>query len=85
MNHPLLVGAVQAGLEVFWWDPLATLAATDARLVDYRFMRITVIQDGVSWDARLNPRRARDAGRCLCESTAFRERVIDVLNGDAHP
>lgn len=42
MNHPLVVGAVQAGLPIFWWDPLAALSATNRRLVQYRWKRIAV-------------------------------------------
>jgi purine nucleosidase len=48
MTNPLLVGAVQAGLPVFWWDPLTALSVTTRRLVQYDWKRIAVIQDGVS-------------------------------------
>ena len=86
MNHPLLVGAVQAGLEVFWWDPLATLAATDARLVDYRFMRITVIQDGVSSGRTIeSPTGTGMLVGVSADQQLFESELIDVLNGDAHP
>jgi inosine-uridine nucleoside N-ribohydrolase len=75
MNNPLLVGAVQAGLDVFWWDPLAALAATDARLVDYRFMRITVVQDGVSSGRTIeSPTGTGMRVGVFCESRAFRKR-----------
>jgi purine nucleosidase len=48
MSHPLLVRAVQNGLAVFWWDPLASLSAGDPQLVEYRWKRIAVIVDGPS-------------------------------------
>ena len=85
MNNPLLIGAVQAGLDVFWWDPLAALAATDARLVDYRFMRIAVVQDGVSSGRTIESptgtgmRVGVSANQELVESE-----MLDVLNGHDH-
>jgi inosine-uridine nucleoside N-ribohydrolase len=83
MNHPLLVGAVRAGLPVFWWDPLAALSATDNDLVEYRWKRIEVIRDGVSSGRTIESpagtwmRVGVSADRALFES-----RLLDVLNGN---
>ena len=86
MNHPLLVGAVQAGLEVFWWDPLAALAATDARLVDYRYMRIAVIQDGVSSGRTIeSPTGTGMRVGVAANQELFESEMLEVLNGDEHP
>ena len=86
MNHPLLVGAVQAGLDVFWWDPLAALAATDARLVDYRYMRIAVVQDGVSSGRTIeSPTGTGMRVGVSANQALFESELLDVLNGDEHP
>jgi purine nucleosidase len=86
MNHPLLVGAVQAGLDVFWWDPLAALAATDARLVDYRFMRITVIQDGASSGRTIeSPTGTGMRVGISANQELFESELLEVLNGNGHP
>jgi inosine-uridine nucleoside N-ribohydrolase len=86
MNHPLLVGAVQAGLDVFWWDPLAALAATDARLVDYRFMRITVIQDGASSGRTIeSPTGTGMRVGVSANQELFESELLDVLNGNGRP
>ena len=86
MNHPLLVGAVQAGLDVFWWDPLAALAATDSRLVDYRYMRITVIQDGVSSGRTIeSPTGTGMRVGISANQELFESEMLNILNGDAHP
>jgi purine nucleosidase len=85
MNHPLLVGAVQAGLDVFWWDPLAALAATDARLVDYRFMRITVVQDGASSGRTIeSPTGTEMRVGVAANQELFESELLDVLNGEEH-
>lgn len=85
MNNPLLVGAVQAGLDVFWWDPLAALAATDARLVDYRFMRIAVVQEGVSSGRTIeSPTGTGMRVGVSANQELFESEMLDVLNGDDH-
>ncbi|WP_163998822.1 nucleoside hydrolase [Pyxidicoccus caerfyrddinensis] len=47
-NHPVITSAVTSGLPVFWWDPLATVAATTLDIVDYELVRIAIIQSGPS-------------------------------------
>ena len=85
-QHPVLVGAVQAGLDVFWWDPLAALAATDVRLVDYRFMRISVVQDGVSSGRTIeSPTGTGMRVGVSANQALFESEMLEVLNGDEHP
>jgi inosine-uridine nucleoside N-ribohydrolase len=82
MNHPLLVGAVQAGLPVFWWDPLAALSATNLRLVQYRWKRITVIQDGVSAGRTIeSPTGAWMRFGVSANTALFESTLLGVLNG----
>src|SRR5262245_14844836 len=47
-NHPIITFAVAAGLPIFWWDPLAAVAATTRDMVDYRIRRIAVVLTGPS-------------------------------------
>ena len=85
MNNPLLVGAVQAGLDVFWWDPLAALAASDNHLVEYRWMRITVIQDGVSSGRTIeSPTGTFMRVGVSADTALFESTLLDVLNGVEH-
>jgi len=82
MNNPLLVGAINAGLDVFWWDPLAALAATTHDLVSYDWARIDVIQDGPSSGRTIES----PAGTWMrvgfsADTTLFERRLLDVLNG----
>jgi inosine-uridine nucleoside N-ribohydrolase len=71
---------------VFWWDPLAALAATDARLVDYRFMRIAVVQEGVSSGRTIeSPRGTGMRVGVSANQELFETEMIDVLNGDGQP
>jgi purine nucleosidase len=82
MNHPLLLFAVQAGLPIFWWDPLTALSATHKGLVQYRWKRVEVIQDGVLRGYTIESPTGSwmwvgvSADRALFEST-----LLDVLNG----
>ena len=94
MQHPILVGAVQAGLTVEWWDPLAALSSTTHGLVQYEWKRIAVIQDGVSSGRFFST--APETGRTIesptgnlmrvgmpADTALFVQRLIDVLNGTA--
>lgn len=84
MNNPLLVGAVQAGLAVFWWDPLAALAATQSGLVQFSRTRIRVIQDGVSSGRTIEDQDGAPMWVGLSADTAlFEDTLIRVLNGSA--
>jgi len=84
MNHPILQGAVQAGLAVFWWDPLAALSATQSGLVEFSRTNITVVQAGVS-----SGRTIEDpAGDPMwvgfsANQTHFEDTMMRVLNGVA--
>jgi hypothetical protein len=85
MNNPLRVGAVQAGLAVFWWDPLAAFSVTDHMLVHYEWNRVTVIQDGVSSGRHDRDANRRVDARGLSADTAlFETTMLDVLNGVAN-
>lgn len=82
MNHPILIGAIQAGLTVDWWDPLAALSATTNRLVDFDWTRIDVIQDGVSSGRTIETSSGTLMRVGFSADTALFERtLIDVLNG----
>jgi purine nucleosidase len=82
MNHPLLVGAVQAGLPVFWWDPLAALSATTRGLVQYRWKRLTVIQEGVSSGRTVeSPAGSWMRVGVAADSARFENAFLDALNG----
>ncbi|MCY1015790.1 nucleoside hydrolase [Pyxidicoccus sp. MSG2] len=48
VNHPVITSAVTSGLPIFWWDPLATVAATTLDVVDYELVRIAIVQSGPS-------------------------------------
>jgi inosine-uridine nucleoside N-ribohydrolase len=87
MNHPLLVGAVQAGLPVFWWDPLAALSAITHCLVRYRWKRIAVVQDGTSSGRTIESPMGTWMWVGVSANTALFERtLLDVLNGtESHP
>jgi len=47
-NHPVIAFSVAAGLPIFWWDPLAEVAATTPDIVEYTFRRIAVVRTGSS-------------------------------------
>lgn len=82
MNHPLLVGAVRAGLAVYWWDPLAALSATDNRLVEYDWKRVEVIQDGVSSGRTIeSPAGTWMRVGVRADTALFESTLLDVLNG----
>jgi len=82
MNHPLLVGAVQAGLAVFWWDPLAALAATNNQLMDYQWKRVAVIEDGISSGRTLeSPAGTWMRVGVSADTTLFESTLLNVLNG----
>jgi purine nucleosidase len=87
MNQPLLIGAIRAGLPVFWWDPLAALAATDDDFVQYEWDRITVIQDGVSSGRTIeSPAGAWMRVAVSADPTLFESTLLNVLNNaDSHP
>ena len=86
MNHPLLVGAVQAGLGVYWWDPLAALSATYHQLVEYQWKRVEVVQDGVSSGRTIESSTGDWMWVSVATDTAlFESTLLDVLNGaDPH-
>jgi parallel beta-helix repeat protein len=82
MNHPLLVGAVQAGLAVFWWDPLAALSATNNHLVQYRWKRVDVIQDGISSGRTVeSPTGTWIRVGISADTALFESTLLNVLNG----
>ena len=84
MNHPLLVGAVQAGLAVFWWDPLAALSATNNQLVDYQWKRVAVIEDGVSSGRTVeSPAGTWMRVGVSADTALFESTLLNVLNGTA--
>lgn len=86
MNHPLLVGAVQAGLAVFWWDPLAALAATNNQLVDYQWKQVAVIQDGVSSGRTVeSPTGTWMRVGVSADTALFESTLLNVLNGTVAP
>jgi inosine-uridine nucleoside N-ribohydrolase len=83
MNHPLLVGAVQTGLAVFWRDPLAALSATESDLVEYRWKQIDVIQDGISSGRTVeSPTGTWMRVGVSADTALFESTLIDVLNGN---
>jgi inosine-uridine nucleoside N-ribohydrolase len=83
MNHPLLVWAVQAGLKVEWWDPLAALSVTNKELVEYRWKRVEVIQDGVSSGRTIEtPTGTRMRVGVSANTSLFESTFLNVLNGD---
>ncbi len=87
MSHPILVGAIDAGLTVDWWDPLAALSATTHHLVSFEWTRIEVIQDGVSSGRTLeSPSGTLMRVGFSADTALFERTLLDVLNGvDRHP
>lgn len=84
MNHPILLGAIRAGLPVFWWDPLAALSATQSGLVQFDRTRITVIQDGLSSGRTIEDQEGAPIWVAFSANTAlFEHTLIRVLNGAA--
>ncbi len=84
MNHPILLYAVGAGLRIYWWDPLAALSGTDARLVEYRWKRIAVVQGGASAGRTIE---SADGVRMrvgmAADQTLFEAALLEALNGAA--
>jgi inosine-uridine nucleoside N-ribohydrolase len=86
MNHPILIGAIEAGFTVNWWDPLAALSATTNGLVDYDWTRLEVIQDGVSSGRTIETSSGTLMRVGFTADTALFERTLmDVLNGGGTP
>jgi purine nucleosidase len=84
MNHPILQGAIQAGLPVFWWDPLAALSAIQKDLVEFSRARITVVQAGVSSGRTIeDPAGAPMWVAFSADQTRFEDALMRVLNGVA--
>ena len=82
MNNPLLVGAINAGLKVDWWDPLAALSATTHDLVSYDWARIEVIQDGPSSGRTIeSPAGVLMRVGFSADTALFERTLLDVLNG----
>jgi inosine-uridine nucleoside N-ribohydrolase len=49
VSHPILAFAISSGLGVFWWDPLAAVAATTQSVVDdSALLRTTIVLSGRS-------------------------------------
>ncbi|HYT69147.1 MAG TPA: hypothetical protein VEL51_22180 [Vicinamibacterales bacterium] len=70
MNDPILLGAINAALPVFWWDPLAALAGTNPTLVDDDWLSIDVVQDEPSSGRTIESRPV-----CGCASACRRIRL----------
>ena len=82
MNDPLMLFVVQAGLPIFWWDPLTVLSATNKGLVQYRRKRVEVIQEGVSSGRTTNPPTGNRMWAGVSANTAlFESTLLNVLNG----
>jgi purine nucleosidase len=83
MNHPILHGAIAAGLPAFWWDPLAAVSALQSGIVDYTHDRISVIQDGVSSGRTIeDPNGPLMWVGLTANAAQFEAALIRMLNGN---
>jgi purine nucleosidase len=84
-GHPILAGAIAARLPVFWWDPLAAVAATRDGVVDFDTIRLKVIVDGpaAGRTQEVAPREhgARVRFGMSADQARFEGAFLDGLNG----
>jgi purine nucleosidase len=87
MNQPVIAGAIKFGLPIFWWDPTAALSANHSRLVEFRWDRIAVVQDGVSSGRTIEtPSGAWIRVGVSADTALFESTLLNVLNGvDSRP
>jgi purine nucleosidase len=81
---PGVADSVPAGF-LFWWDPLAAVAATTSNVVSYESDRISVVQSGPGMGALVvDP--AGDAIRVgiAADQQGFEARFLAILNAGTH-
>jgi len=81
---PGVADSVSAGF-LFWWDPLAAVAATTNHVVRYEVDRLSVVQTGPSQGALVvSPTGARMRVGITADPDAFERIFLQVLNATPH-
>lgn len=86
--HPFIYGAVATGQPIFWWDPLAAVAAvsvTHGDVVEYEWERLSIVQEGPQ-SGRTAPVSTRSPGAWVrvaenADRELFEQVFLDTLNG----
>jgi inosine-uridine nucleoside N-ribohydrolase len=85
LSNPLIMGAVQANLGFFWWDPLDAIASQTDGVVTYESDRILVVQSGLSAGRTIAAGPRSDAPRLRvgihASTTDFENVFLNTLNG----
>jgi inosine-uridine nucleoside N-ribohydrolase len=86
MSHPFIQFAVASGAPLYWWDPVAAIAASSIStegVVEYEWMRIDVTQTGVQQGRTVERSRRNHWVRVgiAVDRTRFEDVFLDGLNG----
>jgi purine nucleosidase len=86
MSHPFIQFGVATGAPLYWWDPVAAIAASSVwrdDVVEYEWIRVGVEQSGVQQGRTVELRRGSDWARVgVAANTArFEDEFLDTLNG----
>lgn len=86
MNHPFVIGGLASGAQVYWWDPLAAIAATGVVFDDvlsYQWTRLRVVTTGVQQGRTQEINSGLDFVRVAfsADRPAFEDEFLDGLNG----
>jgi len=70
---------------LFWWDPLAAVAATTSNIVSYESDRISVVQSGPSMGALvIDPRGDPMRVGISANQQGFEANFLAILNAATH-
>jgi inosine-uridine nucleoside N-ribohydrolase len=86
MSHPFIQFGVASGAPLYWWDPVAAIAASSIAaedVVDYEWIRIGVTQSGVQQGRTVEQSCGPDWVRVgvSADRTQFEDVFINGLNG----
>jgi|LNFM01.1.fsa_nt_gb purine nucleosidase len=86
MNHPFIQFGVATGAPLYWWDPVAAIAASSISsegVVNYEWLRIGVTQTGVQQGRTVELSSGRSFARVgtSANTALFENEFLDGLNG----
>lgn len=86
MNHPFIQFGVASGAPLYWWDPVAAIAASSISsegVVNYEWLRIGVTQTGVQQGRTVELTRGLSFARVgtSANTAVFENEFLDGLNG----
>lgn len=86
MSHPFIYFGVASGAPLYWWDPVAAIAASSIAaegVVDYEWIRIGVTQSGLQQGRTVEQSCGHDWVRVgvSADRSQFENVFIDGLNG----